>query len=68
MQIDVALKILPALKACVAIVPDATHNDPFYHPQTSYWGEIVARFLIEGEKGTGVQGLGTRDEGLGTRD
>jgi pimeloyl-ACP methyl ester carboxylesterase len=27
------------------IVPNATHNDPFYHPQQSYWGEIIARFL-----------------------
>lgn len=37
--------------ACeLAIVPNATHNDPFYRPQSSYWGEIVARFLMKGEK------------------
>ena len=29
----------------LVIVPNATHNDPFYHPQRSYWGEIIARFL-----------------------
>jgi len=29
----------------LVIVPKGTHNDPFYHPQLSYWGEIVARFL-----------------------
>jgi pimeloyl-ACP methyl ester carboxylesterase len=29
----------------LAIIPNATHNDPFYHPQQSYWGEIIARFL-----------------------
>ena len=31
----------------LAIIPGATHNDPFYHPQQSYWGDIVARFLLE---------------------
>jgi hypothetical protein len=30
----------------LAIVPGASHNDPFYHPRQSYWGEIVARFLV----------------------
>lgn len=29
----------------LAIIPNASHNDPFYHPQSSYWGDIVARFL-----------------------
>lgn len=29
----------------LAIIPSATHNDPFYNPQSSYWGDIVARFL-----------------------
>jgi hypothetical protein len=29
----------------LVIIPNATHNDPFYHPQQSYWGEIIARFL-----------------------
>jgi uncharacterized protein len=31
----------------LAIVPNATHNDPFYHPQSSYWGDIVASFLMK---------------------
>jgi len=30
----------------LVIVPGASHNDPFYHPQKSYWGETVARFLL----------------------
>jgi pimeloyl-ACP methyl ester carboxylesterase len=33
----------------LAIVPGASHNDPFYHPRQSYWGEIVARFLLQEE-------------------
>ena len=33
------------------IVPGASHNDPFYHPQESYWGSIVARFLLHGLRG-----------------
>jgi pimeloyl-ACP methyl ester carboxylesterase len=33
----------------LVIIPGASHNDPFYHPQVSYWGEIIARFLIEDE-------------------
>jgi pimeloyl-ACP methyl ester carboxylesterase len=28
------------------IVPKVSHNEPFYHPQDSYWGETVARFLL----------------------
>jgi uncharacterized protein len=31
----------------LAIVAGATHSYPFYHPQQSYWGDIVARFLIQ---------------------
>jgi uncharacterized protein len=30
----------------LAIVPNVSHSDPFYHPQLSYWGSIVARFLL----------------------
>ncbi len=33
----------------LAIVPGASHNDPFYHPRQPYWGEIVARFLLQNE-------------------
>lgn len=33
--------------ARLAIVPGASHNDPFYHPQLSYWGDIIARFLVQ---------------------
>lgn len=36
----------------LAIVPGASHNDPFYHPRQSYWGEIVARFLLQDEPRT----------------
>lgn len=36
-----------ASKCELAIIPGATHNDPFYHPQQSYWGDIVARFLLQ---------------------
>jgi pimeloyl-ACP methyl ester carboxylesterase len=35
--------------ARLVIVPGASHNDPFYLPQLSYWGEIVARFLAQDE-------------------
>jgi pimeloyl-ACP methyl ester carboxylesterase len=46
--------------ACeLAIVPGASHNDPFYHPRQSYWGEIVARFLLDGRRGT--EGRGARE-------
>jgi pimeloyl-ACP methyl ester carboxylesterase len=31
----------------LAIVRGASHNDPFYHPQQAYWGDIVARFLVQ---------------------
>jgi pimeloyl-ACP methyl ester carboxylesterase len=33
----------------LVIVPNVSHADPFYHPQRSYWGSIVARFLLHGE-------------------
>jgi uncharacterized protein len=45
--------------AKLVIVPKASHNDPFYHPQLLYWGTVVARFLVK---------EGTRDQGLGARD
>jgi len=38
----------------LVIVPDVSHNEPFYRPRESYWGGIVARFLLE-------DGTGTRD-------
>jgi pimeloyl-ACP methyl ester carboxylesterase len=28
------------------IVPGVAHNQPFRHPQQSYWGAVIARFLI----------------------
>jgi len=31
----------------LVVVSGASHNDPFYHPRQSYWGEIVARFLLQ---------------------
>jgi pimeloyl-ACP methyl ester carboxylesterase len=33
----------------LVIVPNISHADPFYHPQPSYWGSIIARFLVEDE-------------------
>jgi hypothetical protein len=36
----------------LSIVPGASHNDPFYHPRQCYWGEIVARFLLQNEPRT----------------
>lgn len=30
----------------LAIIPGATHSSPFYHPHQSYWGDIVARFVL----------------------
>jgi pimeloyl-ACP methyl ester carboxylesterase len=33
----------------LVIVPKVSHADPFYHPQSSYWGSIVARFLLQSE-------------------
>lgn len=31
----------------LVIVPGLGHNEPFYRPKTSYWGAIVARFLVD---------------------
>jgi pimeloyl-ACP methyl ester carboxylesterase len=28
------------------------HNQPFRRPEPSYWGEIIARFLLQSERGT----------------
>jgi pimeloyl-ACP methyl ester carboxylesterase len=42
----------------LVIIPNGHHNDPFLTPQPSYWGGVVARFLLQ-EQGT--KGLGTRD-------
>jgi pimeloyl-ACP methyl ester carboxylesterase len=34
--------------ACqLEIVPGLGHNEPFYQPKDSYWGSIVARFLLD---------------------
>jgi uncharacterized protein len=33
----------------LVIVPNVSHADPFYHPQLSYWGGIVAGFLLKDE-------------------
>lgn len=33
----------------LVIFPNVSHADPFYHPQESYWGSIVARFLLQVE-------------------
>jgi len=33
----------------LVIVPNVSHSDPFYHPQLSYWGSIIARFLVRAE-------------------
>jgi uncharacterized protein len=43
--------------AQLVIVPEASHNDPFYHPQLSYWGEIVARFLVQDEAESSVTSI-----------
>lgn len=40
--------------ARLVIVPNASHNDPFYYPQLSYWGEIIARFLVQNEPESSV--------------
>jgi pimeloyl-ACP methyl ester carboxylesterase len=29
----------------LVVVPNVSHADPFYHPQPSYWGSIIAQFL-----------------------
>lgn len=31
----------------LVIVPGLGHNEPFYQPKDSYWGSIVARFLLD---------------------
>jgi pimeloyl-ACP methyl ester carboxylesterase len=31
----------------LVVIPDGHHNDPFLTPEPSYWGEIVARFLLK---------------------
>jgi uncharacterized protein len=33
-----------ATPAKLVVVPDVGHNDPFYHPRSSYWG-LIADFL-----------------------
>jgi uncharacterized protein len=33
----------------LVIVPNVTHSAPFYHPQASYWGSIIAQFLLRDE-------------------
>jgi pimeloyl-ACP methyl ester carboxylesterase len=40
--------------ARLVIVPGASHNDPFYYPQLSYWGDIIARFLVQNEPESSV--------------
>ena len=35
----------------LVIVPKLAHNEPFRHPKVSYWGHIVARFVVEGTAG-----------------
>jgi pimeloyl-ACP methyl ester carboxylesterase len=32
----------------LVVVPGLGHNEPFYDPRLSYWGDIVARFLLQG--------------------
>jgi len=39
----------------LAIIPGATHSAPFYHPQQAYWGETVARFLLQNEVGASTR-------------
>lgn len=31
----------------LVIVPKLAHNEPFRHPKVSYWGHIVARFIVD---------------------
>jgi pimeloyl-ACP methyl ester carboxylesterase len=33
----------------LVIVPGLGHNEPFYHPRQSYWGDTVAQFLVQSE-------------------
>jgi uncharacterized protein len=32
----------------LVIIPGLGHNEPFYQPRLSYWGDTVARFLLQG--------------------
>ncbi|MGA2217185.1 MAG: alpha/beta fold hydrolase [Terracidiphilus sp.] len=34
--------------SALVIVPRLAHNEPFRHPKVSYWGHIVARFIMNG--------------------
>jgi uncharacterized protein len=45
MQMALALAASCAPRAELVVVANVGHNDPFYHPQSSYWG-LVANFLL----------------------
>jgi pimeloyl-ACP methyl ester carboxylesterase len=32
----------------LVLVPDMTHNEPFYKPEVEYWGLILSRLMAEG--------------------
>jgi uncharacterized protein len=44
-QMALDLKASCASAAELVVVADVGHNDPFYHPQSSYWG-LIAKFLL----------------------
>ncbi len=44
-QMAVDLKASCASAAELVVVADVGHNEPFYHPQSSYWG-LIAEFLL----------------------
>jgi hypothetical protein len=39
----------------LVIIPNGHHNDPFLTPRPSYWGSIVARFLLQQEGAKGLR-------------
>ncbi|AXC15284.1 Bem46 protein [Acidisarcina polymorpha] len=49
-QMAIDLKNACALHADLVVVPKLSHADPYYHPELSYWGSIVSKFLLEKDR------------------
>jgi len=43
----------------LVIVPKVAHNQPFRHPQLSYWGLIVSRLVEDGARGAKTRQIGS---------
>ncbi len=48
-EMALALKSACRSQAELVIVPRLSHNEPYHSPHPSYWGQIVAQFLLRTE-------------------